>query len=308
MFPNARPDHLGSGVPGYLDSGLGMVHPMGGDHDTGRLPTGIPYSGVAGGARCHTCGYTDTGSLMGMGGLGGISSMGEMSGAQGMTGDHGAFYDRVDARSESVRRGGKRSGEPSLRSMINASPEEFQRMCEASDRAGSTEFVAARRRSMLGAEIRGRRTCGETDASISGNLAGMMDDGMHAGVGRGVGNYNTYPEFCDQGFDTNGPFIDRSSYGEFGRPFCSRDGHASLLGQRGGMDGSVGNGPSYGGFDDGGLDTKGPFLSTRSSGGLSGTFSPGSSRAAPSGQSLLDVITEHQGRKRGDSGVVGRYL
>lgn len=284
------------------------MDPVGGHQDEGDLHIRTPYGGVRGGARPHSCGYTDTGSLTGIGERGGMSSTSEMSGAHGVTGEHGLSYNHVNVGSEPARRGGRQSGEPSLLSMIRASPEEFQRMCEECDRAEFVHDLGARRRSMHGAEIRERRTYGDVDASTGGGLAGEMGQGLHTGVGHGMGNSNTYPEFCDQGIDTKGPFIDRSAFGGLGRPFDPRDGHAGLPDQRGGVVGSMGNGLPNGGYDDGGLDTKGPFLSTRSSPGLSGTFPPENSRPGPSGQRLLDVVTEYQLRKPGGSGIAGRYL
>ncbi len=111
-------------------------------------------------------------------------------------------------------------------------------MCEDSDRARSTEFiqhVPADRRSMLGAYIHEKRTYGSTDASIGGGLAGAMDDGLHAGAGGGMGNSNTSSEFCDQGIDTQGPFISRRTFGELGGQFYTRDDLAGWVGHRGGV-------------------------------------------------------------------------
>ncbi len=109
MFPNGSHDHLGSDVPGYLDSRSRII-----------------------------------------------------------------YHDNV--RSEPVHRSGRRSGEPSLLSMIKASPEEFQRLCEDGDRARSTEFVqhvAADRRSMLGEYTRERSTYGGIGAGTGGGAAGV---------------------------------------------------------------------------------------------------------------------------------------
>lgn len=275
MSPDAGPFHLGSGVTGYLDSRLGMVYVMDGGHGADHPHARIPYDEMAAEARPGTPGYADTGAFTAMGG---------MVGAQGMTGDRGPLYDEVNARSEAARRVGGQRREPSLLSMMKATPEEFQQMCEEYYGAESAELahdLAAHRRSMLD----------------------VTDDSVHAGIGCGEGNSNTYPAFHDQRIDREGPFIDRSSFGGLDGQFCSRDGHAGLPSQRG----SVGNGLPYGEFD-GGINREGPFLNMRSSRGLSGTFSPGISRAGPSGQALLDAITEHQARNPGGPGVVGRYL